>query len=575
MTTTLKLSFFSAALAICACLPAYAQEASATGAAALHACNVAALSVAAGPGVTLTQVESVRTPVDLCRVRGSVITSGEGAPDGLARFELNLPLNWNKKFLFLGGGGFDGNVPQASVQQLGQGYVTLGTDSGHVQDPRYTPGSDAGNFIGKDGKLDPAVWADYAYRSRTQVNAKVRPMVTHFYGGRAPQQAYFVGCSGGGREALVEAQRNPAAYDGFIAGNPLVDAGTALLMARNFRVLMNAPIPYAKFPAIEQAVLAQCDKLDGVADGLIQNPAACHFDPQPLIKSGVLNAAQGKALSQYLSAPRDTDGHQVGYGSTPSGMGDLSMRLPGMSGGLAGLSTYLTETLPAQPGLHPWGELPNGPIEWLLASGGVSTIGMGKPGLSVLDPSIVTTDGLLRADAVERVSAAWRNALIDPAAMGEFFASGKKLLIYHGYEDSILDPYQTMAMYERLVRTAGGLDKTRQDARLFMVPGMAHCFGGNGPNAFDALGAMEAWAERGTAPDALVAVKFQNNQPGGPIERSMPLCPFPAQARYDGKGDVKQAASWSCRADDMSLLNGDQDGDPAGIGSVIKGFRRR
>lgn len=574
MTAKTKLYVASAALAFFMSPSAFAQRVAVTDATALHACNVTALSSSIASGVTLSQVEAVQAPVALCRVRGSVITSGEGAPDGQARFELNLPLNWNRRFLFLGGGGFDGNIPEASVQQLGQGYATLATDSGHVQNPRYSPGSDASNFIGRDGKLNHAVWADYAYRSRTQVNAKVRPLVTQFYQGQAPERAYFVGCSGGGREALVEAQRNSTAYDGFIAGDPLVDTGTALLMARNFRVLMNAPIPYSKFPAIEQAVLAQCDKLDGVADGLIQNPAMCRFNPQPLVKSGVLTVAQSKTLTQYLSAPRDTEGRQVGYGSTPSGIGDLSMRFPGMTGGLAGLSTYLTETLPDQPGLYPWGELPNGPIVWLLASGGISTIGMGKPGLSVLDPSIVTADGLLRADAVDRIRAAWRNALVDPAAMGEFFASGKKLLIYHGYEDSILDPYPTVAMYEEMVRTAGGLDETRQDARLFMVPGMAHCFGGSGPNTFDALGAMEAWVEQGKAPDAIVAVRFQNNQPGGPIERSMPLCPFPAQARYDGKGDVKQAASWSCQVDDTSLLNGDKDGDPAGIGAVLKRFRQ-
>lgn len=585
MNTIMKLYLLSAALAACFAPPAHAQDAHAADVPAAHVCNLAALSAQVGPGVTFSYVESVQAPVALCRVRGLVTTSGDGIPDGQARFELNLPEHWNRKFLFLGGGGFDGNVPQASSQQFDQGYATLGTDSGHVRDPRYAPGADASWVVGNDGKPDRAKLADYAYRSRTQVDAKIRPLVARFYADQAPQHAYFVGCSGGGREALVEAQRNPNAYDGFIAGDPMVNAGTPLLSVRNFRVLMNAPIPYSKFAAIDHAVLAQCDKVDGVVDGLIQNPAACHFDPQGLVESGVLTAAQAKALSQYLSTPLDTEGRQIGFGSSLAGMGDLSMPIPGGTGGLAGLSTYLAEKMPAQPGLTPWGPLPNGTIEWLLANGGVSAIGLGQPDLSVLDPSVVTTDGRIRADVADRVRSTWSDAVVDPAAMGDFFASGKKLLIYQGYEDSILDPYQTVAMYEGLIKTAGGLEKTRQNARLFMVPGMAHCFGGSGPNVFDALNAIEAWVEQGKAPDSILAVKFEGNKPGAPIERSMPLCPFPEQARYDGKGDVRQSTSWSCSPGDEVLLksggNGhaaasaapfDESSTPAANVAVVKRF---
>lgn len=537
-------------------------------------CNLDTLSAQLDPGVILRGVETVQSPVPLCRVQGVVTTTGDGAPNGQARFELNLPATWNRKFLFLGGGGFDGNVPEAPMPQLGQGFATLATDSGGTQDPRYLPGTDAGWLLGSDGKPDPSKLVDYAYRSRSEVNAKVRPLVARYYVGQSPQRAYFLGCSGGGREALIEAQRNPTAYDGFVAGNPMVSTGTSMLLARNFRILLDAPIPYSKLAAVNEAVLAQCDQRDGVADGLIQNPAACGFDPKSLVPSGVLTVKEAEALTQYLSAPMDTDGRQVGFGASPSGVGDLSMVIPGGTGGLTGLSVYLTDKLSAQSDLVPWGPLPNGPIGWLLASGGISAIGLGQPGLSILDPSVVTLEGRIQADVAGRVQRAWTDAVVDPSAMDHFFASKAKLLIYHGYEDTILDPYQTVAMYERMVRTGGGMEKTREQARLFMAPGMAHCFGGSGPSAFDALGAMEAWAEQGEAPDAIVAVKFQGNQPGGSIERGMPLCPFPQQARYDGKGDVMQAASWSCQADDQRMLEVGPNGEAAGIGAALRSLRK-
>lgn len=536
----------------------------------LSSCSVDALSSLVGAGVTISSAQPVQAVAGLCRVQGVVVTSGDGAPDGEARFELNLPTNWNHRFLFLGGGGFDGNIPQAPLAQLSAGYVTLATDSGHVEGPGYSGGLDASWVLTASGKPDEAKIADYAYRSRSQVNEKVRPLVVRFYGG-AIEHAYFMGCSGGGREALVEAQRNFQSYDGFVAGNPLVSAGTALLSARNYRVLMNAPIPYAKFAAIDKAVIEQCDRADGVADGLVQNPARCNFDPQTLVSSGVLTQAEAHALKVMMSAPIDTEGRRIGFGNSPTGLGDLSLNLPGMTGGLAGLSVYLADGLKAGT-TEPWGPLPSGTTQWMLANGAVTSIGLNRPNLSVLDPSISTPDGQVYAEVARIVETTWSRGVVNPEALAPFFASGRKLIMYHGFNDTILDPYAAVAGYAAISQAGGGLEKSHDSARLFMAPGMGHCFGGSGPNAFDALGAMEAWVEKGAAPDQILAIHLKDNIPGNPIDRSMPLCAFPVMARYDGKGDVNQASSWACEPADRRMLESGPNGDAAGITPILRSF---
>lgn len=535
-------------------------------------CSVQTVRALVGPAVQVASVQVVESPAGLCRVQGTVTTSGGGAPNGSARFELNLPANWNGRLLFLGGGGFDGHVPQAPADRLASGYATLATDSGHVQSPLYPPtGVDATWAVARPGEKDAAKIADYAYRSRVQVNAQMRPAIDAFYG-RAIDQSYFIGCSGGGREALIEAQRNPDAFDGYIAGNPVVSPGTPLLAARNFRVLTQAPIPYQRFAEIDRAVMADCDARDGVTDGLIQNPALCAFDPKTLVESGVLTEAQ-EALAAYLSAPVDTDGRRIGFGSSVSGMGDLSGVYPGMTGGFSGLSVYLSDGLKADGGVWPWGPLPAGPINWLLFNGAISSLSLAQPDLSLLDPRISTAEGHIHAPIARTVEASLSDSRVHPEAMGDFFKSGRKLIIYHGFNDTILDPYPAMEAYAGMVRTAGGLEAAQQSARLFMVPGMNHCAGGTGPNMFDPLAAMEAWVERGVAPDAIVAVKFEGDNPAGPVKRSMPLCPFPQMARFDGVGRVEDARSWSCSASDARLLQIGPNGQAAGLADIVNALR--
>jgi feruloyl esterase len=520
------------------------------------------------PGVRITSAEMVEGGSRLCRVRGEVRTSGEGAPDGLAHFELNLPDTWNRKMLFLGGAGYDGSIPPVFPFYLAKGYATLGTDSGH-QEPT---GMTAAWVLDAERKFDEAKFADYAYRARHQVDVKVRPLVGAYYAASL-ERAYFVGCSGGGREALIEAQMHPDAFDGFIAGNPYVSAATPLAAAKKFRVLTKAPIPYEKFEAIDRAVIADCDGVDGVKDGLVQNPAACAFDPKSLVGKGVLTNAQAEALSGYLTAAVDTRGRQVGFGGAVTGMGDFKPQIPGGPGGHSGISVYLTDKLEPTAGPWPWGPPPAGPVNWQLFNSALGVMSLGRPDISMLDLRVTTPDGKLTTEIVDATTEGRSlRSVFAPSKMDAFFKSGHKLIVYHGSDDTVLDPYSTIGAYKEMTKVAGGLKAAQDSARLFVGPGFNHCAGGYGPNVFDALGAMEAWVEQGVAPAQMLAIKFKDNLPGGPVDRSMPLCPYPAMARYDGQGDVRAATSWSCSVDDRRMLDIGPNGEAAGLRSLVAGW---
>jgi feruloyl esterase len=535
------------------------------------ACTAATVSALAKTGVSIASATTVGAGGSaFCRVKGSIATLGEGAPPGTARFELNLPAQWNRKLLFLGGGGFDGEIPPAPAGEIARGYATLATDSGHVGGGGFPdPSLDAGWARTPAGARDEARLADYAYRARHQVDARVRPIIGRYYPGGGVRRAYFVGCSGGGREALIEAQRHPEDYDGFIAGDPWVNPRTALLAARNFRLLLDTPIPYARFAAIDRTVMDDCDKADGVADGQIQNPAACRFDPQALATAGVLTAAQARALAKVLTAVRDSDGRFITYAGSPAGLGEGSGAMPGVSGGITGLSAYLTDPPPSAGPPQPWGTATKGPVAWMLAYGVLAGLVFNDPELDIVGQGVLDLDGAVRPGAAAMVDQRLAPMVVDPAAMGPMFKKRRKLIIYQGYADTIVDPYSTIDVYRRIAAAGGGLAKARASARLFMVPDMQHCAGGTGPDAFDPLAAMEAWAERGVAPDAIIASKLESGDGGAAPVRSMPLCPWPQMARWDGRGDVKQAASWSCPAGDHRLLDKGPAGQKAGWGLDI------
>jgi feruloyl esterase len=384
---------------------------------------------------------------------------------------------------------------------------------------------------------------DYFYRAAHEVTVASKELVKRYYGDSI-QRSYFDGCSNGGKMGLMEASRYPADYDGIISGSPWLDpAGTELWSLKNMKALIDAYIPDEKFKAVGAAVLKQCDKADGVADGLIQNPAKCDFNPDSLVPE-TLTQKQAEALKTIMKPIRDEHGKLIYPGSSVGNLGQENSSPRGLVGRL--------DKPPVDPdGAEPWGSA-GAPTNWNLANGILAKLGYYDGGKD-LNHSILNAD-TVKSDALELLYTRLAGDIPDdPSQYGTYFAHGGKLLIYHGYDDLIISPYSSIWFYEDLAAENGGYDQLQANARLFMVPEMQHCTDGTGPNTFDTLTALENWVEKGIAPDALPATHSTSNT----IDRTMPLCKFPEKARYIGSGDPKTAAAWMCPPQDQSLLSAD------------------
>jgi len=540
-----------------------------TGAAPANAtsCSAAAL---AGLGVanviivSATDVPASGANPEFCDVRGTVKTTGFGAPDGSAQFELRLPSPWNGKFLFFGVGGLAGSLGPAAnpidfLESLPKGYATIVTDTGH-----QAGATDGRWALIAPGVPDEAKLIDYFFRAAHQVTQAGKLLVQSFY--QAPiARAYFEGCSNGGRMAYMEATRFPEDYDGIVAGAPFMDI-RAVLAGRLFQTTQlaspNAYIPAGKLPMIDAAIRASCDAADGVTDGLIQNPAKCAFDPKTLVKSACtagdltcLTPEQGHTLATYFTALRDEDG---GFVYTGQSVSDL--------GGGDGMDLWSTGFVPPTDftANEPWGNLgfSPSPISWQFVDHIIKYIVTRDPNFDIR-----TFDEGMRIDdrALDLFDDRTEAGDADiPRKLERFLAQNRKLLVYHGFSDPALPAFRTIRHYEALAQLTG-LDKLRKNMRLFMVPAMHHCGGGPGPNLFDTISALEKWVENGQAPDAIPATHFVNNNPALGVDRTMPLCAFPEEAQYSGSGDVNSAANWACTPN-RRLLEVGPNGRQAGLG---------
>ena len=526
-------------------------------------CTAAFLSA---PRVTIATAMSI-TPKEgtpRCVISGEVRTEDDGASVGLAHFQLNLPMPWNGKLLFNGGGGFNGFIPMPDPNTLAQGYASLSTDSGHVGGPNTA--SIVAKAMNSDWMTRPgrgrneAAVADYLYRAIHQVRQTVSPLIAKFYGSSI-SRSYFWGCSNGGREAMFNAMKNPEDFDGFIAGDPSIVPALGIQEIWKLKVLRDVDIPPAVLRRVDAAVMKACDSVDGVRDGLIQNPAACGFDLATLEKQRILSPRQAKALTLYTSAIRDETGAFIEPGGTISAMSGSGPQE--YANGLAG---YMVD--PRAPGNSATDAAFKNLIQYRTAVGLVSGIGFGDLSLDIFGPKIFNPDGGIRRKAVTQVEKAWAPGIGDPNKMREFFRLNRKLIIYHGLADHDTTPYESQLYYETLARANGGLTKTEKNARLFLAPGMEHCRGGPGPNSFDPLQALDTWVEHDTPPAKIVAKKFVDDDPQLPLQRSMPLCPYPAIAHYDGHGNVNDAAAWNCVATDTTLTRYDLVGKRAGLGDT-------
>lgn len=313
----------------------------------------------------------------------------------------------------------------------------------------------------------------------------------------------------------------------------------------------------AKLPAIQSTVIKACDAVDGTADGMIQNPAACSFDPERLICLGAeqaqcLTQPQARALRAYFTALQTDDGQIVYPGYAPVLFDDGFSRFQG--GAVAASDVTAAE---------PWGNDGFDPalIEWSFSDHIIQYLVKHDPSYNVRDLG-TSPDGTVPRQVVEAFVA--RTAAgdgSDLAATQAFLGAGKKMILYHGWGDYALSPFHTTRFIDDLSRRDGGCASLAEQARLFMVPEMGHCRGGSGPNTFNTLAALETWVEKGDAPTALLATKIDAEKG---VTRSMPLCPYPAQAVYSVSGYVSEAANWRC-TENARLLQMGSVGIAAGL----------
>jgi feruloyl esterase len=520
-------------------------------------CSMAALSALKVPSMTIasaTVVPAAAPNPEYCDVKGTVATSGEGAEPGSANFEVMLPANWNQKFIFHGVGGLAGSLnssanPADQALLLARGYATAITDTGHlISNPtwEYTA----------PGTPDMPKIIDYFYRAVHDVTFAAKQLVKNYYHADTIRRSYFDGCSNGGKMGLLEATHFPSDYDGIISGAPWLDpVGTSLWSLKNAKALLDGYIPAAKFQAVSAAILKQCDKADGVADGLIQNPAKCAFQPDALVPE-TLTQKQADALKLIMSPVRDEQGKLIYPGASVGNLGQENVTPRG--------PTNYLETPPADPtSAKPWGDATL-PANWSLSQNILMKLGYYDAGKDMNNS--IESNGVVKTDALNLVYTRLAADIPDdPAGYGAYFAKGGKLLIYHGYDDLIISPYSSIWFYEDLAQENGGYEKVQQNARLFMVPGMQHCVTGAGPNTFDTLSALEQWVEKGIAPDAIPATHSKDNV----VDRTMPLCKFPEKAHYKGSGNPNSASSWSCPQNDKSLLAVGPNGIQAGANAAV------
>jgi feruloyl esterase len=433
-----------------------------------------------------------------CRVQATLTPTA----DSDIKIEVWLPADgWNGKFQAVGNGGWAGIISYGPLgAAVRRGYAAASTDTGHV-------GGSASFALGHPEKL-----TDFAYRAVHEMTITSKAIIANFYGS-GPRYSYWNGCSTGGRQGLKEAQRFPADFDGIIAGAP-ANYQTHLhvwsvAVAQAVHKEAGSYIPPEKYPAIHKAVVDACDALDGLKDGLIQDPRRCHFDPKVI-------ECYGEDSLSCLIAPQVEAARKI----------------------YAPVKNFRTAE-EIFPGMEPGSELGwtalAGPKAAAVATDTFTYIVYKDPNWDwrTMNPD---TDTAL-ADRLD-------NGLInatDPI-LKPFFSHQGKLIMYHGWGDQLIAPGNSVNYYNSVVKNMGGASKTADEIRLFMVPGMAHCAGGEGPNTFDMVSAMEQWVEQGKAPEQIVASHSQN----GVVDRTRPLCPYPQVTRYKGAGSIDDAANFTC-----------------------------
>ena len=465
-----------------------------------------------------------------CRVTGFATPT----PQSRIGFEVWLPESgWSGRYVQVGNGGLAGIIFHPLLaQMLERGHAATSTDNGHQGNP----------FDGSWAIGAPERVRDFAERA-VHVTTGIGKRITAQYYGSKAKHSYFFGCSEGGREALIAAQRYPEDFDGIVAGAP-ANYWTDLLTSFvwNSQALHGDAasfIPPDKLPLIQKAALAACDKSDGIEDGVVAAPDRCQFDPAVLACDAgstdqCLTHVQVDALRKIYGGLRDPQsGRMIAPGYVPSGENETSP----MGGGLRA---------------YAFGAAPGAAAQVLFAKGYYGGFVFEDKNWDFRNFDFVNDTAKARAKL---------GALMDASNpdLSAFRKRGGKLIQYHGLLDGSIPPAMSARYYDDVVEHMGSIDATQDFYRLFLAPGVLHCGFGPGPNAFGNLGprgpanaehdtllALQKWVERGVAPSQIIATKYAGDDPANGVQSTRPLCVYPQVAKWNGSGPIERGESFRC-----------------------------
>jgi len=468
------------------------------------------LAAVALPNTTIESAAVDPSNPAVCRVMAVTTHPPKG---DRVRIWVAIPMsNWNGRFLGTGGGGFSGGNAGGVNQPVALGYAAGATDTGHE--------GGSGSFaLDANGRLDWQSIRNNAHVGIHEMTVTGKALTRAMYG-VAPRYSYFNGCSTGGRQGLMEAQRYPTDYNGIMSGAPAINWNRFHIQHLWGPVVMNAagtPVASCKLAAATAAAITACDGIDGVKDGVIEDPKRCTYDPKPLIgtsagECGTFTEADANVIRKLWEGPRREDGSFLWYG-LPRGA-DLN-------------ALWTSRGTPLRP--QPFGIS----MDWFRY-------------FLTQDP---TFDGnTVTPAAFERF---WDQSVelygivigTDNPDLTAFRDAGGKAIVWHGWADQLISAEGTVDYYQRVQQQMGGPQRTSEFIRLFMAPGVTHCAGGAGPTPTGQMEALLAWVEEGRAPETLLATRRDQS---GAVTRSRPLCPYPLVARYRGNGSTDDAANFRC-----------------------------
>jgi Tannase and feruloyl esterase len=472
---------------------------------------VSATSLSAGPFVPPGNANAAALTVPaICRV----VAVATPTSDSHINFEVWIPEGaaWNGRFQGVGTGGFAGSISYGALAEgVRRGYATASTDTGHVGD----------NLTFGQGHPEKII--DWGYRS-IHLMTESGKLIVRNHSGRFPDRSYFNGCATGGHQAMMEVQRFPADYDGVVAGNPAADRTNEIIAYLWDWLATHAPdgtslVEPSKFQLLTKSAVAACDADDGVADGVIDDPRRCTFDPASLLckaspASTCLTATELDAVRKVYAGPKDPGTGEQIFPGWPLGSEGYG---PGAN---EGWRNFLDVPEPRRVGLFQYFVFNNPNWDWRSFDWDRDVAFINR------------TVGFLNATNHD---------------LRAFQSRGGKIVMHTGWSDPILPAPDVIKYYEEVTAAMGGPAETQQFFRLFMAPGMGHCNGGPGPNSLDALSALEGWVEKGVAPEQIIASRRRSD---GSLERTRPLCAYPKVARWSGRGSTDDAANFSCVAAD-------------------------